>query len=198
MKKIYLLDIKVGDIGINIATFEKGFHLQLKEEYQTGTKYANIIWRILLLKANKQKYLINLNTKEAKFWFPVRKYPPFHKAVTCFIANLVFGEKLILLHASSVMVNGKIFVFMGPEGIGKSTIANISNKHKLSDDVTTIINNKNVFQVYPSIFEKKSNISDNIVNAKLAKIFLLHHSKINRIEKMGTLEAICKIGRAHV
>jgi hypothetical protein len=57
------------------------------------------------------------------------------------IAIALHLQGAVLLHASSVVLNGKAFVFAGSSGSGKSTIAAMLHRHGyavLSDDVTEL------------------------------------------------------------
>lgn len=59
----------------------------------------------------------------------------------------------VCLHASSVSINGRAIVFVGPEGAGKSTTAAVFAREGfplVSDDIVALVETGRAFQVFPA------------------------------------------------
>lgn len=115
------------------------------------------------------------------------------------LINLFLIKKMIIfVHASAIKVKNNGYLFVGPSGVGKTTLLKKINKLKegeiLSDDTAVIyIKKKKVFLI-SSPFDRKKNIK--IIRDKqveVSKIFFLNKSKENRIKEINFNKAIKKI-----
>ena len=86
--------------------------------------------------------------------------------------------KTIIIHSAGVQKNGKIYIFFGGPGSGKSTIASFSKKFNVLHDDMNLV----------SINEKEVTVEGVPFNPKL----------IDRTNSSGTLSMICSLHQADV
>lgn len=105
------------------------------------------------------------------------------------IKVLLFDYNAMLFHGSSVMVNGKAYLFTAPSGTGKSTHTALLKEY-LGDKLTYINDDKPILKVegesvvvYGSPWNGKHCLGDNI-SAPLDAICLIVRSKENFVEKV--------------
>lgn len=106
-------------------------------------------------------------------------------------ARLLEHERL-LLHASSVILDGKAYVFCGPAGIGKSTHAALwaacFDAVPLSGDRTVLQRTETGFLAYGSPFCGSSEICVQ-ASAPLGGLCVLAQAAENRMERLSASEA---------
>ena len=119
--------------------------------------------------------------------------PPFYVENLAILRKvmkvLLFDYNAMLFHGSSVMVNGKGYVFTAPSGTGKSTHTAILKKF-LGDNLTYINDDKPILKVednrvfvYGSPWNGKHLLGGNL-KAPLDAICLIVRSEENRVEKV--------------
>lgn len=89
-------------------------------------------------------------------------------------------EEVILLHASSNLINGKAYIYTGDSGSGKSTLAQLlSSKYPpLTDDSVFIKKEKGKFYVYQTPFFEKNNYDKKNINRyELGGILFLNKNR---------------------
>jgi len=97
-----------------------------------------------------------------------------------------------LIHASGVVHNAMGFVFTGPSGVGKSTVASLSSQEMVLNDETVIITKKNgIFFVQSTPFNGSFKSKEN-GSALLRAIFLLEQSNRHYLIPVGKAESIKK------
>ncbi len=100
----------------------------------------------------------------------------------------------ILIHSSGIAVDGRGFLFVGPSGMGKSTIAEMSRGYEVFNDEMNILTPEGSggYRVNPSpfnaYFEGKTASS-----APLKAIFLLRHADECRLETISPAMAVAEI-----
>jgi len=107
---------------------------------------------------------------------------------------LAIQNQAFMQHASSIISNGKAFVFSGFSGIGKSTMASIWQEQGytlINDDRILIQKVSEQFKVYNTPMFYK----DEPKQAPLAGIFLLQQSPQNYIKKLQGVTAITNFMR---
>ena len=110
------------------------------------------------------------------------------------LANLLYYYLLLFngglnMHASAVHKNGKVALFTGSSGSGKSTIANILSKNSfgmIHDDMIFIKNEKLQYAVHSSPIYPYDTPKKGI----LSNLFILKHSKTNKIRKLDFNESL--------
>ena len=97
-----------------------------------------------------------------------------------------------LLHAASAIRNGKAFLFMGPSGAGKTTIASLrpSDTTLLTDEVSYVRKQAEGFAAFGTPFAGELAKSGENVSAPIAGLHLLVQGPENRIEPVGASDAV--------
>ena len=94
----------------------------------------------------------------------------------------------LIVHSAGMVINGKVYIFPGISGAGKSTITSCLLKndtfHVLNDDRMIIRYQQNNFHAYGTPWPGEAGISVN-TSEKLGGIFFLNKARENRIEKIS-------------
>lgn len=104
------------------------------------------------------------------------------------------GSPAFLLHSSGIAVHDKGFLFVGPSGMGKSTIAELSTEFDVINDEMNILrlSENGVYTLYPSpfnaYFKHKAHHE-----ATLKAVFLLRHDSYSHIEKTTAGKAVAEV-----
>jgi hypothetical protein len=98
---------------------------------------------------------------------------------------------MIFLHSASIIVEGKMYLFVAPSGGGKSTISDLARKNglKVLDDEISVIKRKRG-RFYTGVFPCFKAPSDPYEERRLEGIFFLERSKRNRVRTISANEAI--------
>lgn len=104
------------------------------------------------------------------------------------------GSKAFLAHSSAVSARGSGFLFVGPSGMGKSTVAELSRDFGVLNDEMNIISpsEKGGFILHPSPFNGyfKDKAGEEV---PLRGIFLLRHDRECRLEPVSAGRAAAEI-----
>lgn len=124
----------------------------------------------------KNNFILSIASIEQDFKF-------FNDELRKIVSHLLLKNNGLLLHASSVAVNNRGFIFIGDEGMGKSTIRKILNTYQsLGDDSALIRVIKKKVYLFGSPFYQTTNRPYPNRKVLIKGIFNLNQSKINRIE----------------
>lgn len=107
------------------------------------------------------------------------------------IARFVIFNDTLLLHASSIEINDKAYLFCGPSHEGKSTIIkNFNFDGSLSDDTAILKKDDNSVVVYTSPFDNRKMPSISYKKITLGCIFFISQSKKNAIYRLNWPKAL--------
>jgi len=97
-----------------------------------------------------------------------------------------------LMHASSVVRNGRAFLFSGVSGAGKTTISRLlpADAHLLTDEMSFVRREAEGYFAYGTPFAGDLARPGENIRAPLATIFLLQQGPENRIEELGMSDAV--------
>lgn len=97
-----------------------------------------------------------------------------------------------LLHAASVIRNGKAFLFAGPSGAGKTTIASLApaGVTLLTDEVSYVRPHWTGYAAFGTPFAGELAKSGENVSAPIAAVYLLAQGPANRIEPVRSSDAL--------
>lgn len=125
-------------------------------------------------------------------YYPASRWDEYSGSLRC--AHLICAERLLLrhdallLHSSSVLVNGRAVLFCGPSGAGKSTQAAIWQEHLgapvINGDRTVIRLLPDGFWGGGSIWSGTSGIN-RPDHAPIAGIFLIEKAPCEKVERLG-------------
>jgi hypothetical protein len=96
-----------------------------------------------------------------------------------------------LLHSASAIRNGKVFLFAGVSGAGKTTISRLApaDATLLTDEISYVRKLDEGYVAYGTPFTRElANHGENI-SAPLAAVYLLAHGPENRIEPVAEADA---------
>ncbi len=98
-----------------------------------------------------------------KSWKGAFRIAPTARGLNPIFSMLYFFHILeqggFMLHASSVVIGKNAYVFIGRQGVGKSTIARLSQAPQLSDDITVVIPENNGYSVIANPFDPNIQVS---------------------------------------
>jgi hypothetical protein len=102
-----------------------------------------------------------------------------------------------LVHAASAIRNGRAFLFAGVSGAGKTTISRLAPRDAtlLTDEISYIRRDGDVYRACGTPFAGElARVGEN-QSAPLNALFLLEQGPENRIDPVGTSEAIRSLMR---
>jgi hypothetical protein len=105
---------------------------------------------------------------------------------------LLSRERGLLVHASSLVLEERAFLFTGPSGSGKTTIASLAPSAAvlLTDEISCVRSTPRGWLAYGTPFAGELGTSGTRVAAPLAGIFRLEQGAANRILEMPQAHAV--------
>lgn len=105
---------------------------------------------------------------------------------------LLAREGGMLMHASSVVRNGRAYIFTGVSGAGKTTISRLAptDTHVLTDEMSFIRLEPEGYVAYGTPFAGELARPGENIRAPLAGIFLLRQGAENRIDDVSEQDAV--------
>jgi hypothetical protein len=93
-----------------------------------------------------------------------------------------------LLHAATIVRNGKAYVFTGRSGAGKSTVASLSPEGSvLTDEISLLRRENGVWRAYGTPFWGEFRAAGSNTSAPVAGIFRLLQAAENRVTALSTV-----------
>jgi len=110
---------------------------------------------------------------------------------------LLAGAPGFLLHASSLVRNGRAFVFCGPSGAGKTTMTRLApnDARLLTDEISCLRKTNGVWHAFGTPFAGELATSGDRISAPVAGVFRLQHAAEHRVEMLSTVDAVRAIMR---
>jgi hypothetical protein len=105
---------------------------------------------------------------------------------------LLARQKGFLLHAASAVRHGRAFLFFGPSGAGKTTIARLApaDTTLLTDEISYVRRDPGAYMAYGTPFTGElAKIGENI-SAPIAACYRLVQSSTNRLSPLSPTEAV--------
>jgi hypothetical protein len=102
------------------------------------------------------------------------------------------SEAGFLLHASSVVIDGCAYLFTGPSGAGKTTIAQLAPPEAilLTDEISCVRRTARGWTAFGTPFAGELGTSGRRVSAPITALYRLEQGKTNRIEPLTPGEAV--------
>lgn len=181
----------------NILSVYRGFIIESPStkidyiiEFVTKTNYE-----IITQTKTKKTYIALFEEKNCRI---TTYYHISHAHLQLIIRNIL--QKLlvtdggVILHASSVLVNNKAYLFLAKSGGGKSTSMRLLSKFykPLADDTIIIKKEDKKFFLYQTPLQEKNRgiVEKNNQRYEIGKIFLLKKAKFHKIEKIDHKDKI--------
>jgi hypothetical protein len=125
-------------------------------------------------------------------WVRQRANPYSIDSVLRILHTLVLAEEGgFLLHASSVIRNGKAFLFSGASGAGKTTMTRLAppDVTLLTDEMSYVRKAADGYTAFGTPFAGELAKSGENVSAPISTLFILRQGPENKIEPLNTSEA---------
>ena len=107
------------------------------------------------------------------------------------LSKLLLSRSGFLLHAATVMRDGRAHVFTGQSGAGKSTVASLSPVGSvLTDEISLLRKFDNAWQAFGTPFWGEFHAGDLNERAPIAGIYSLIQAKEDRVERLSTRDAL--------
>ena len=108
-----------------------------------------------------------------------------------FLSWALLGKQGFLLHAATVVKNGKAYVFVGRSGAGKSTVASLSPRGSvLTDEISLLKRVDGEWRAFGTPFWGEFRADGANTSAPLAGIFRLVQAAVNRLVPLRPAELL--------
>lgn len=114
------------------------------------------------------------------------------------IHSLELAERRgFLLHAASVIRDGRAFLFAGPSGAGKTTISRLAGEdtHLLTDEISCVRKCGNTWTAFGTPFAGELAQPGENLRARAEALYLLQHGPENQLEPLSATAATRSILR---
>lgn len=174
-------NLSVADISVKLIVKILPFFRYLQEEYFCSKGNKRPAFYLTIQEDNKTFQLVGKNKKIYTFSKKrIRSWRDLDYLVNSYIAHKLLRENTILLHGSSVVAHRRGFVFIGPSGIGKTTvIQKVRKSMVLSDDTAVVKKERGKYYLYSSPFDKRFVVSGDRKRVELGTIFVLEQSQVS-------------------
>ena len=141
-----------------------------------------------------QKDFDRMNEAEG---LPVRKYSESfleNNAIHAIIAENMVAHNVLLMHGSSLCMDGEAYIFTAPSGTGKSTHARLWREvfggrvRMINDDKPLLRIGREAVTVFGTPWDGKHHLSSNS-SAPLRAVVWLNRDETNHIERMSRADA---------
>lgn len=107
------------------------------------------------------------------------------------LSVLLARQRGFLLHAATVLNNGRAYVFTGKSGAGKSTVASLSPKGSvLTDEISLLKFVDDDWHAFGTPFWGEFRADGANVNASIAGLYFLNQASEDRLEEVPARESI--------
>ncbi|HKF51426.1 MAG TPA: hypothetical protein VKB26_03880 [Candidatus Acidoferrales bacterium] len=133
---------------------------------------------------------LRLNDTQAHFE-GVRHEYGLDSLIRVLLSMLLARQRGFLLHAATVMNNGRAYVFTGKSGAGKSTIASLSPEGTvLTDEISLLKHVDGGWHAFGTPFWGEFRAEGANVHAPIAGLYFLSQASEDRVEKVSLRESI--------
>jgi hypothetical protein len=122
------------------------------------------------------------------------------KLLSYVYSQMIAMNRGLLLHATAVLKGKKAFLFFGPSGGGKSTVAALSRDHEvIGDDVVAARKCGAAFYAFSTPWRQSGFVRTHTrAKGKVRAVFFLKKSKRIRFEPLSKEEALARIVSRHI
>lgn len=208
--------VEVGGIPILLQTTDAYFQHMLQQRYAgyRGGPTAERIVEVRLhppaaendpdadvtVERHREVWHISRGDFEAE-WNPhsrrgwVRQTPNLHSIDTAL--RIIYSLELVeqrgfLLHSSSLVRNGRAFLFSGVSGAGKTTISRLAppDATLLTDEISFVRPVNGIYRAFGTPFAGELGKPGENISVPIAQVFLLAKGPENRIDEVESVTAI--------
>jgi len=187
--KQYSFYFRVARYGIEICTSDRKLFVQLKKCYLCINKDERYLYTKIIIDESAFG-LLTINRNASRLFiisFPPRRYNKYSIffVIRAFLSVYLLSKNVLLFHGSAFIKNKKAYAFIGPSGMGKSTIVRkVEVKNRLGDDSTVIgVENKKVY-CYTSPFDNLKMPGMTYQKCELGSLFKIVQSSVSKLVTM--------------
>jgi hypothetical protein len=208
--------INVGELAVHLQTTDLEYRQRLSNHYQgflAGTRPAEFSFHIELTNSRINNPDDDVRvTRRSNLWTfargdfraewntvskrgSIRQSPNLYSidaALRIFHTVVLATREGFLVHAASAIRNGKAFLFTGPSGAGKTTIARLapSDVTLLTDEVSYVKKQSQGYTAFGTPFAGELAKSGENISAPIAALYLLVQGPENRIDALCASDAV--------
>lgn len=133
---------------------------------------------------------VHLAEDQAEFHRVPHEYS-LDSLIRILLSKLLLDRNGFLLHAASVLVDGRAHIFTGRSGAGKSTVASLSPAGSvLTDEISLLRRVGPCWQAFGTPFWGEFRAGDMNCNAPISGIYSLIQAKQDRLERISPRDAL--------
>jgi len=169
--------------GAFASAQEHPFSIQLKDSFSSHGARAKFAYDF-----DHQHAAVRVFSKEVQF---VGAHNPYalDSLLRIFLTWSLLSRSGFLLHAATVVRNGRAHIFTGQSGAGKSTVASLAPEGSvLTDELSLIRREEGIWRAYGTPFWGEFRAGDSNTSAPVAGIFWLVQAGRNRLTPLRTVE----------
>jgi len=197
MSKKNCFNIQIAGFCFSVCCNNKRYYTALKKAYLNSTTRLRPNFFILLkMKTTNSFFIERINNKKGVIFFPDNgiKIKGLNFILLVLIEFFLLKKNILMLHASSIVKNGKAYVFCGKSGAGKSTIAAKNPTSEiLSDETALIQKEKGKYYALSSFLDKNKYPEMKYKKAIVEGIFFINQSSVDKFVKIKPVDSIKKI-----
>jgi hypothetical protein len=192
----YQLNLVIANIRLLLKTCNHKDYIFLQKQYQsyiyTGKQSHKPVQAVVIHKLNKTHKIVSKDNTYTLYCSSAQS----NFFLFSYYLRQIFLEEMtsnggVILHASSLIYNGKAYVFIGKSGAGKTTIRGLFPElSSLGDDIALINKKGNVWYLWGSPFFQRSRTIYPNLNIPIAFIYEIIQSPVNKKQKLSTNQAL--------
>lgn len=133
---------------------------------------------------------VHLSEDQAEFQRVPHEYS-LDSLIRILLSKLLLDRNGFLLHAASVLLDGRAHVFTGRSGAGKSTVASLSPTGSvLTDEISLLRCEETRWQAFGTPFWGEFRAGDTNCSAPISGIYSLIQSQQDRLERISPRDAL--------
>lgn len=191
------INLAVADINISFVVNDKKWRNQIKKSFASFLSRPDNI--DLQIKVSPEKRLSRYrlgkygSSRTGIINTPIKpdNFGEFNYNFKLLFSRIALEKKMLLLHASSLLINGRVHVFIGPKGAGKSTITKLADGYLATSDDSILVGSENeeVYAYTTPFVEKEKSFYEPRKNP-VSAVYAIHRSKKNKIVKVNKKDAL--------
>lgn len=196
------LHISIGDVPMSLRFFEEPLREKARLRYRDFSGAPGNGFQIALndpCKAPRfppvfehrfEQARLRMRQSEVEFC-DVRQEYALDSLIRILLTVALVPREGFLLHAASVVRDGRAYVFMGRSGAGKSTVASLSPEGSvLTDEISLLRRENNLWRAHGTPFWGEFRAGGNNRNYPVAGIYCLEQARSNRLEPIRPKELL--------
>jgi hypothetical protein len=196
------LPIEIGQVSLNLSFADMSHLDKASRRYQTFRRNGQEGLPVWVDSRQTRKLdgagftytldgaTLRLGKDRAQFLGVPHEYS-LDSLIRILLSKLLLTRSGFLLHAATVMRQGRAHVFTGQSGAGKSTVASLSPAGcVLTDEISLLRQTENAWQAFGTPFWGEFRAGDINEHASIVGIYSLVQADEDRLERLSTRDAL--------